>query len=149
MGQPLTIQNKTNDGIYVEWKTAGGVFVVAGYSIGANSSRTHTEQAVWYDIYITYKGKQWKQVFYGGSPATWQFNGQGIQEIIGRSESSPAPKNEAGVISLPLDNPVVNSVVLFFKNLGTSAPEIKSEWFIKIIILSLHYFIMINSFWEI
>lgn len=127
MGQPLTIQNKTKEGIYVEWKTAGGVFVVSGYSIGANASVTHTEQAVWYDIYITYQGKQWKQVFYGGASATWQFNGQGIQEIIGRSESSPAPKNEPGVISIPLDNPVVNSVVLFFKNLGTSAPAIKSE----------------------
>ena len=43
MGNPFTIQNKPNESIYVEWKTAGRDFVVAGYSIGANSSKGHTE----------------------------------------------------------------------------------------------------------
>lgn len=127
MGQPLTIHNKTPENIFVEWKTVGGVFTVASYNINAWSSQQHTEEAVWYDIYIIHNGNKFVATFYGGSSASWTFDGKNIINNIGnvsRSETgdfadtkSPA---ESGVVSVPLNHPVVRSIVSYFQNLEVS-----------------------------
>ena len=114
MGQSLTIHNQTPDEIFVEWKTApGGVFQVAAYNIGPWASRAHSAEAVWYDIFITHKGKRFHATFYGGGTASWTFNGTNIINNLGRSESlSPA---ETGVFTVPLNHPVVKSIVSYFQ----------------------------------
>lgn len=124
MGQPLTIHNQTPDEIFVEWKTAGGVFQVAAYHIGPWASRAHSAEAVWYEIYIVHKGKRFHSTFYGGGTASWTFNGTNIINNIGninRSESlSPA---ENGVVSVPLNHPVVKSIVSYFQSLEVPSQQ--------------------------
>lgn len=75
MGQPLTITNQTNRDIWVEWWTPGFVFKVYAYNIKANSSRTETLEAVWYDIKIIDGGKQHTATFYGGASSHWYYDG--------------------------------------------------------------------------
>ena len=125
MGQPLTIHNQTPDEIFVEWKTSpGGVFQVAAYHISPWANRAHTAEAVWYDIYIVHKGKRFTANFYGGGTASWTFNGTNIINNIGninRSESlSPA---ENGVVAVPLNHPVVKSIVSYFQSLEVSPQQ--------------------------
>lgn len=119
MGQPLTIHNQTPDEIWVEWRSfPGGIFQVANYNISPWASRAHSAEAVTYEIIITHKGKKFRSTFYGGGTASWTFNGTNIINNIGninRSESlSPA---ENGTVAVPLNHPVVKSIVSYFQSL--------------------------------
>ena len=79
MGQPLHIKNNAPERIYVEWWTAGSVFKITNYSIEPGQTVSHSEEAVWYDIYVIFDGiKYGKVVFYGGSEAWWSFDTNGI-----------------------------------------------------------------------
>jgi hypothetical protein len=109
MGQPLTITNQTNSGIWVEWWTAGYGFKVYGYGINANSSRSESLEAVWYSIKIIADGKEFRGEFYGGSSAHWLFDGTRILIIAG-SKSGPE-----GTLSIPLNDPTVQSVIGFLR----------------------------------
>jgi hypothetical protein len=102
-------------------------FKVAGYSINANSSGTHTEEAVWYDVVITDQGKQHKATFYGGSSATWIYDGTNILFVTGKTEpSAKAFSTEHGQLSLPLNNPTVQKVIAFVKALDHKPAEEKA-----------------------
>lgn len=123
MGQPLTIQNQTSEDIFVEWRSSpGGVFAIANYSIGAGQRRSHTAEAWWYEISITHKGNRLMRVFNGSVAASWAFNGTHIYST-GRSESESLSPAESGVVTVPLDHPVVKSVISYFQSLEVSPQQ--------------------------
>lgn len=116
MGQSLTIENLTYDNIFVEWKSSpGGVFNVASYNIGARQKRSHTAEAWWYDILIYHNGKKFMRTFNGSVATIWAFDGVNLY-TKGYSQEPVSPA-ESGVINVPLDHPVVKSIVSYFQNL--------------------------------
>ena len=125
MGQPLTIENMTNEDVYIEWKSSpGGIFNVAAYSIGARQKRSHTAEAWWYDIYFYHKGNKLVKTFNGSVAASWKFHGVNIYHSGYRQQSVSPIEN--GVLTVPLDHPVVKSIVSYFQSLEVK-PSIQQE----------------------
>lgn len=118
MGSTLTIINSTPRDIWVEWWTPGYVFKVCGYTIRANSTGDMSKEAVWYDILITDHGKQFKATYYGGANSTWQFDGEKIYFVIGKSDpEAKAISFAEGQVHVPLDNPHIRKIIDFVKAL--------------------------------
>lgn len=89
MGQPCTIINETGQGIRVEWRVSpANIILVAAYDISPYASRTHTQDAYWYEMTIVHEGKQHRFKFYGGQAAVFAFNGNGVRVVsVNRSEN--------------------------------------------------------------
>lgn len=102
----------------MEWRVSpANIILIAAYDIGANGTRTHTQDAYWYEITIVHNGKQHKFNFYGGQAAVFGFNGEKVRVISWNRSESAALQPQPGVLALPLDNTVVQEVISFFKGL--------------------------------
>lgn len=102
----------------MEWRVSpANIILVASYQIDAYATRSHTQDAYWYQISITYDGKKFYYDFYGGQALVFNFTGTDIRVASVVPPGSRSIKPEPGVLAIPLDNPIVQEVVRFFKNL--------------------------------